>query len=83
MYKILLTAKARRENKHISKLYQVAVKEIIEEIKIDPLIGKPLTRELSGRFSYKVGVFRIIYIIKKEDKNVIIISAGHRSIVYN
>jgi len=55
----------------------------IEEIKEDPFTGKPLLRELFGKYSLKVGPYRIIYIVDKKDKIVKILTAGHRSIVYS
>ena len=83
MFKIKLTAKAKRELRAISKLYKHSIAEAIEEIKEDPFSGKPLTNELIGRFSYKLGVYRIIYKISKRDKIVHILTAGHRSIIYD
>lgn len=83
MFKIKLTAKAKRELKNLSKEDKVSIGEIIEELKDDPLIGKSLDRELIRRFSYRIGVYRIIYTVNKQDKIVIIISAGHRGTVYN
>ena len=82
MYKIIVSSNARRELKEISKSHQEAIVSALEEIKEDPLVGKPLTRELTGRFSYKVSVFRIIYKINKKDKIVYVLTAGHRSRVY-
>ena len=83
MFKIKLTAKAKRELKNLSKLDKLQVGEIIGEFKEDPLIGKPLSRELIRKFSYRVGVYRVIYLVNQEDKLVIILSVGHRGIVYN
>ena len=83
MFKIKLTAKAKKELKDISKLYKNAIAEAIGEIKQDPFSGKPLSRELIRKFSYRVGDFRIIYKINKRDKIVIILTAGHRSIIYH
>lgn len=83
MFKIKLTAKARRELKTLSLLDKFRVGEIIEDLKDDPLIGKPLSRELTKRYSYRVGVYRIIYKINQEDKIVEVLSAGHRSVAYN
>lgn len=82
MYKIKLTAQAKRELKNISKLHQQALTSVFEELKDDPFLGKPLTRELTGRFSYKIGVHRVVYKINEKDKVVYIISAGHRATVY-
>lgn len=78
----MLTAKARRELKTLSKFHKESIISFFEELKEDPFIGKPLTRNLIRRFSIRVGVYRIIYKINREDKIVTIISSGHRSIVY-
>ena len=83
MYKIRLTAKAERELKKLSKEDKISIGEIIEELKENPLIGKTLDRELSKKFSYRVGIYRIIYKVNQKDKIVEILSAGHRRVVYN
>lgn len=83
MYRIIISPRAKQELKKIEKLYRQAAAEAIDEIKENPFSGKPLTRELTGKFSYKISVFRIIYKINKKDKNISILTAGHRSIVYN
>lgn len=84
MYKLQLTARAKKELKKITKLYQQqAIQNAFEEIKGDPFSGKSLTRELTGKFTYKVGVYRIIYTINKQDKIVQIITAGHRATIYS
>lgn len=83
MFKIKLTSKARRELKNLSKQDKLSIAEIIEELKENPLLGKPLDRELVRRFSYRVGAYRIIYQVHKDDEIVKIISAGHRSMIYN
>lgn len=82
MLKLKLTTRAKRELKDISYRHKLALSNIFEEIKEDPSIGKPLTRELTGRYSYKVGVYRIIYKVNKKDRIITIITAGHRATVY-
>lgn len=82
MFKIKLTAQARRELKSLSVLDKLRLGEIIEEFKDDPFVGKSLSRKLTGKFSYRVGVYRIIYKINETDKIVNVLSAGHRSLVY-
>lgn len=83
MYKVKLTAKAKKELKQLSILDRLRVGEIIEELKDDPLAGKPLARELSKRYAYRVGTYRIIYKIDEDDKIITVLSAGHRSRVYS
>lgn len=83
MHKLKLTNKAKKELKNLKKSYRITISLILEEIKENPSLGKPLGRDLLGRLSYRVGVFRIIYIINQQDQLITIISAGHRSKVYD
>jgi mRNA-degrading endonuclease RelE of RelBE toxin-antitoxin system len=81
MYKLRISSKAENEIKKISHPHQKAIILALVEIKEEPLLGKPLTRELTGRFSYLVGVYRIIYKINKKDKIIDVLTAGHRAII--
>lgn len=83
MYTIKLTARAKKELKNISKRHKVAIGVVFEELKEYPRIGKPLKRDLIGRFSVRVGVYRIIYTVNEIDKIIYIITDGHRSTIYN
>ncbi len=51
MFRLKLTKRAKKELKNISQRHAVALANIFEEIKENPSIGKPLTRELTGRYS--------------------------------
>lgn len=82
MYQIKLTGKAKKELKNIKKIYKAAIDSALEEIKENPLAGKPLIQELAGRFSYKIDSYRIIYKVNKEDKIICILTAGHRGTIY-
>lgn len=82
MFELLISVKAARQIKRLKKENQIKVIEVLTEIRDDPLLGKPLSRELSGKFSYRFGVYRIIYRVNQKDKIVEILSAGHRSKIY-
>ena len=82
MYHIIISPRAKKQLKPIKKVYQRAINEAFEEIKYYPLIGKPLIREMAGKYSYKIGVYRIIYKISKRDQKINVISAGHRATIY-
>ena len=82
MYQIIVAPIAKKGLKTIAKIYKKGIKEAIDSLSEDPYLGKPLTRELTGRYTYKVGVYRIIYTINKKDKIVNITNAGHRSTIY-
>ena len=82
MYQIIIAPKARKGLKTITKIYRKGIAEAIDSLKDDPYLGKPLTRELTGKYSYKIGIYRIVYKINEKDKVVYIITAGHRATVY-
>ncbi len=82
MYRIKLTARARKELKNLSKTRQISIGQILDDLKDDPHLGKPLMRELTRRFSYRIGVYRIIYKVDKNDNIIYILTVGHRSTVY-
>ncbi len=82
MYRIIISPQAQKEIKKIKKTYQDAINNAVKELREDPSSGKALGSDLNGRFSYKVGPYRIIYLINKKDKIINILTAGHRSIVY-
>lgn len=82
MFKIKLTERARKELKKISKTHRLSIGQVLEELKDDPFMGKPLARELTRRFSYRIGVYRIIYKVNKNDNIIYILTVGHRFMVY-
>ena len=83
MFRISISPKAKSQLKNIRKRHQNALKLVIDDLKENPYLGKPLGRELTGKYSYRVGIYRIIYKINKQDKTVQILIAGHRASVYN
>ena len=84
MYKLKITAQAKKELRLISEQYQKeAINQALLEIKEDPSVGKPLGDELADSYSYKLGVYRIIYTVNEKDKTILVASAGHRGSIYN
>lgn len=82
MYKLKLANRAKKELKHLPKRYQEALASALDELKEDPTLGKPLAKELTGRFTFRVGMYRIIYKINQKDKTISVFSVGHRAVVY-
>lgn len=82
MYRLIITAKAKRGLRQISKIYKQEVIEAINELKEGPFLGKSLRDDLEKKWSYRIDVYRIIYTIHVKDKLVTIIAAEHRSVVY-
>lgn len=82
-YELILSPKAENQLKKTSRAHQKALIETFGEIVEDPLLGKPLSRELTGKFSFRVGAFRLVYKVDQIDKRVIVLRIGHRSKIYN
>lgn len=82
MYRIKLAAHAKKELKAVKTIYQEAIDAALDEMRENPFIGKSLMRELIGKYSYRIGTYRIIYTINKKDQTIYILTIGHRSIVY-
>lgn len=83
MFRVRLTGRAKKELQDITRRHKKVLAEILDDLKDEPYLGKQLTRELSGKFSYRAGAFRIIYKVNEKDQEILILTAGHRSIVYN
>lgn len=54
----------------------------IRELKINPYMGKPLRGYLLGKWSLRVGDYRIIYVLNENEKTVILYNVGHRKAAY-
>lgn len=58
------------------------IARVLDDIENDPYIGKPLKGILKGRYSYRVGDNRIIYLVKKNILIIFVIDIGHRRDIY-
>jgi len=83
MFKLYVSKKAEKRLKLLKRTHQKAIVSALQEIQEDPYCGKPLSRDLTGRFTYKVGVYRIIYHINEQNQTIRVLNAGHRGSVYN
>ena len=83
MFELKISPKAEKQIKKLKREYQIEIIDALKEIKEDPLLGKPLTRELNKRFVHKFKAYRIIYIVNLKDSVVDILEADHRDRIYN
>jgi mRNA interferase RelE/StbE len=83
VFKLLYTDEARKQ---ILKIKDAQIKDVLrqalEQIAGNPSIGKPLTKQLKGRYSYRVRDYRIIYRVFQDRIIVVILIVGHRRDVY-
>ena len=84
IWTIEYTESAEREIVELDGAIKKIIKRAIEEkLMIDPVkFGSPLKRNLSGLFKLRVGNYRIIYQIKKNEVIVLVVAIGHRRQVY-
>jgi mRNA interferase RelE/StbE len=54
----------------------------IKLLETNPCIGKPLRAGLSGKWSLRIGDYRIIYFIDEDEKTIMLYDAEHRKKVY-
>ena len=84
-YKLELTTQAERVLTQMAKregeMYR-RVAQALDDLERDPFQGHALKGELKGRYSYRVGSYRIIYRIYKHRLLVIVIDIGHRRDIY-
>ena len=50
----------------------------ILKLEENPYLGKPLSHDLSGLWSLRVGKYRVIYEIKENEKKVILRAVSHK-----
>lgn len=85
MYKIVLTKTAEKEYIYLYKTNRsifARIRAALNSLSQDPAQGKPLKFTLKGKWSYGVGVYRIIYSIEHNILTVYILDIGHRREVY-
>jgi len=82
MYRILYTREAKSVIDALPAKKKRQIKDATERIAGNPEIGKRLAHELQGLWSYRSGVYRILYRIYHNDIVVIILTIGHRKDVY-
>lgn len=83
-YRVLWSEKVQKE---LSKLGHAEVTRIVKKVEThlakDPLmLGKALTGNFSGLYSYRVGDYRVIYTFRQDELVIIVLHAGHRKDVY-
>ena len=85
MYKAIFTKNAQKEYKYLYKTNKNVfrkVKAAIYSLTEDPHQGKPLKLTMKGKWSYRAGMYRIIYSIEHKIVTVYILDIGHRREIY-
>ena len=82
MFKIIYDVRVKDDISQLSKSLKARIQKAIEDkLQISPeIFGKPLRHSLSGFRSLRVGEYRIVFLLKKNE--VLILLIAHRKEVY-
>ncbi len=82
MYKVTVPPKVIKEISKLDKRYRQAISVKIDSLSTSPLLGKKLDPPFIHLRSLRVGVYRIIYQVNKQNQTIYVSTAGHRGKVY-
>ena len=81
-YTVELTTKSQRFLKKLDKPQQKRIRDKLRKLRDNPKLGKPLTADLAGVWSLRIGKYRALYTIEKGKLVVLILRIEHRKKSY-
>ena len=81
MVKMAFRSSAERDLARIARPLRRTILTACRDVFDDWAIGKPLTGPLSGHRMHRVGVYRILYVVR-ESSSIEIVAIGHRKDIY-
>jgi mRNA interferase RelE/StbE len=82
VYKAALTKSFLKELKKLPEDIKARVLKAVDEIVANPYAGIRLRGELEGFWRWRIGEYRIIYLIDERSKLVVFLDTGHRRAIY-
>jgi len=82
MYNLLFSKEAEDFLKKLDKNIKARMFKKFDSMKENPELGKPLTVNLAGLWSLRIGDYRAIYQIDSNQLLIFVIKIGHRKNVY-
>ena len=81
-YKSIFTRGFTREFDKLPKSIKEQILEALEKAIENPYIGTKLRGKLEGLWRWRVGKYRIIYLIDEKEKAVVFLDVGLRKSIY-
>jgi len=81
-YRAALTSNFLREFKKLPAGVRERITRAVDEIVASPFLGVGLRGELEGRRRWRVGKYRIIYMIDEKPRLVVFLDVGLRKAIY-
>lgn len=81
-YQVVLTKRIQKDLAKIDDRYRDKIDIALLRLSACPQLGKKLEGDLNDQWSFRIGIYRIIYEINDFDLIVLIIKIGRRKGVY-
>jgi mRNA interferase RelE/StbE len=81
-YHVVVPRSVQKTIDRIEEPYQGRIKAVLALLESNPYSGKRLAANHKGKWTYRVGPFRIIYSIKTKELVVLVIDVGNRRDIY-
>lgn len=82
IYSVRIKQSAARELRELSASDRARVAKAIDQLAENPYFGSGLKGDLQGLRRLRVGVYRILYEVHKNEIVVLVVRIGRRNIVY-
>ena len=81
-YKSIFTKTFQKEFRKLPKDIQEAILKTLEKTVTNPYSGKKLNGKLEAYWRYRVGKYRIIYLIDEKESAIAFLDVGLRKAIY-
>ena len=81
-YTVVTTLRAQKDIETLPSFIKEKIKNVSEELSVNPYLGKPLKWVLKGLYTLRLGNYRIIYMVGHKIITITIIKVRHRKAVY-
>ena len=82
MYRLTLTAAAKKDLRTLDKRYRSAVDKALTRLQFQPRVGEPLKGDLKGYWKLRFSRYRIIYQLQDLILLITVFEIRHRRDVY-
>jgi mRNA interferase RelE/StbE len=83
MYSLNLHKDAIAFLKKLDKFEEKRILNKLDDLKDNPELGKPLTGNLAGLWSLRIGKYRALYRILNDKLIILVLDIGHRKNIYD
>jgi mRNA interferase RelE/StbE len=81
-YTVELSKNAQKSLVKIDTRYKDKIIAVLFALETNPTLCKRLVGDRNDEYSYRVGTYRIVYTIKRQELIILVIDVGHRREVY-